>query len=39
MMADMLLLVLVLGVVALALGLDFAVVVAWLQSRWRSARR
>jgi hypothetical protein len=39
MMADLLLMVVVIGVMALALGVDFAALAGWICNRWRSARR
>jgi hypothetical protein len=38
-MADTLLIVIVGGVLLLALGVDFAVLVSWLQGKWWDARR
>jgi hypothetical protein len=34
-MSDALLLVLIVGVVRLALGVDFGMLLAWLRRRWR----
>lgn len=34
-MTDLLLMIVVVGMLMLALGVDFAVVVSWLRRRWR----
>jgi hypothetical protein len=34
-MSDALLMVIVIGVVTLALGMDLAAVIAWMKGRWR----